>query len=188
MFKMKQALLIIDAQQELIDGNQNEPAVILKEKLIESINIVINKALASAIPIIFIRDLDIANGEGPGFQIHSGIKMPDKAIIFDKKATNAFYQTPLLEFLQQQEVKHIAIMGCKTEYCIDTTVRSATTHMLDVTLVGDGHSTSTSVILPAEKIIAHHNKTLHGFDNIECFSLVRESKEDIFSPIHNNYR
>ncbi|TWT13499.1 cysteine hydrolase family protein [Planomicrobium sp. CPCC 101079] len=185
---MKQALLIIDAQQELIDGNQNEPGVTAKEELIETINKVIEKALTLSIPIVFIRDLDVSDGAGPGFQVHSSIKMPEEATIFDKKATNAFYETPLLGYLQQHEVQLIVIMGCKTEYCIDTAVRTATTNKFDVTLVSDGHSTTTSVVLPAEKIIAHHNKTLHGFDNVDHFSLVRESLEDIFTPIHNNYR
>ncbi|TWT24054.1 cysteine hydrolase family protein [Planomicrobium sp. CPCC 101110] len=185
---MKQALLIIDAQQELIDGNQNEPGVTAKEKLIHTINKVIKKAVNLAIPVIFIRDSDVSDGEGAGFQIHSAIAMPEKAAIFDKKATNAFYETPLLDYLQQQEIEHLVIMGCKTEYCIDTAVRTATANKFDVTLVSDGHSTTTSVVLPAEKIIAHHNKTLHGFDNIEHFSLVRDSEEDIFSPAHHNYR
>ena len=35
---MKQALLIIDAQQELIEGNDQEVCVFQKEKLIENIN------------------------------------------------------------------------------------------------------------------------------------------------------
>jgi isochorismate hydrolase len=186
--KMKQALLIIDAQQELIDGSHNEPGVALKEKLIETINKVIEKALVSSVPIIFIRDLDVSGGEGPGFQVHPGINMPENATIFDKSATNSFYQTPLLEYLQQEEIEHLVVMGCKTEYCIDTVVRTATVNKFDVTLVGDGHSTNTSIILPAEKIIAHHNQTLHGLDNVDHFSLVRESEEDIFSPIHNHYR
>lgn len=185
---MRQALLIIDAQQELIDGNQNEPGVSAKESLLACINKVIEKAVALTIPIVFIRDLDVSEGEGPGFQIHPAITLPKNATIFDKKATNTFHETPLLEYLQQQEVQHIVIMGCKTEYCIDTAVRAATANKFDVTLVSDGHSTTTSVILPAEKIIAHHNKTLHGFDNIDYFSLVRESEEELFSPIHNQYR
>ncbi|MDN7243629.1 cysteine hydrolase family protein [Planococcus sp. N028] len=185
---MKQVLLIIDAQQELIDGNQNQPGVALKEILLDNINKVVDKAMASSVPIVFIRDLDVAGGEGPGFQIHSSIKVPEDASIFDKKATNSFHQTPLLEHLRQYEIEHLVIMGCQTEYCIDTAVRTATVIGFDVTLVGDGHSTATSIVLPAEQIIAHHNKTLHGLDNIDHFSLVRTSEEDIFSPIHNDYR
>ena len=46
---MKQALLIIDAQQELVDS------VYRKEELLSNINLVIHKALDANIHIIFIR-------------------------------------------------------------------------------------------------------------------------------------
>jgi hypothetical protein len=59
---------------------------------------------------------------------------------------------------------------------------------LDVTLVGDGHSTTDSGALNAEQIIKHHNETLHGHYNVEHFSIVRSAVEDLFHPIHDSYR
>jgi nicotinamidase-related amidase len=79
-------------------------------------------------------------------------------------------------------------MGCKTEHCIDSAVRTATINHFDVTLVGDGHSTSDSKNLSANQIILHHNEILHGHYNVDNFSLVRNTKEDLFTPVHNNYR
>jgi nicotinamidase-related amidase len=79
-------------------------------------------------------------------------------------------------------------MGCKTEHCIDTAVRTATVNHFDVTLVGDGHSTTDSSTLSAEKIISHHNEILHGHYNVDNFSVVRTTQEDLFQPIHDNYR
>lgn len=185
---MKQALLIIDAQQELIDGNPQEASVYKKEQLIENINLVIEKAIKSEAFVIFVRDMDVAEGKGEGFQIHSNIKIPTFHKIFDKAATNSFHGTGLKSFLEEQEIKHVVVMGCKTEHCIDTAVRSATVNHLDVTLVGDGHSTNDSPVLTAEQIINHHNKILHGHYNVEHFSMVRETKEDLFTPIHDLYR
>lgn len=40
---MKQALLIIDAQQELIDGNEKETEVFQKDQLLTTINVAIKK-------------------------------------------------------------------------------------------------------------------------------------------------
>src|SRR5690606_23959828 len=57
---MNQALIVIDAQQALIDGTQSEPEVVNKQQLIQTINDVINKAKAVSVPIVFIRDLDVA--------------------------------------------------------------------------------------------------------------------------------
>ncbi|MFT8320911.1 MAG: isochorismatase family protein [Bacillus sp. (in: firmicutes)] len=185
---MKQVLLIIDAQHELIEGNKEEQGVFEKEKLLTNINTVIEKAIKETISVVFVRDLDVSNGQGPGFQIHQHIKVPSAAIIFDKAATNSFYGTPLLEHLHQNNIEHLVIMGCKTEHCIDTAVRTATVNHFDVTLVEDGHSTSNSKKLSAQQIIQHHNTTLNGHYNVDNFSLVRNSKEDLFKPIHNTYR
>lgn len=185
---MNQALLVIDAQNALIEGTHGEIGVYQKERLVENINIVIEKAKAARAEIVFIRDVDIAGGEGDGFQIHKDIKVPSDAAIFNKAATNAFYGTPLNEYLKSKHIEHVVIMGCQTQFCIDTAVRAATVNNMDVTLVGDGHSTCDSPVLPAEQIINHHNKTLHGHDNVDNFSLVRYTQDELFEPIHNNYR
>lgn len=185
---LNQTLLIIDAQQELIDGNQEESAVFNKEQLITNINKVIGKATEVDIPVVFVRDLDVAEGKGEGFQVHKEINVPTNAKIFDKAATNSFHGTGLLNHLRTQQIEHIVIMGCKTQHCIDSAVRTATISGLDVTLVGDGHSTSDNDVLSAEQIIKHHNRTLHGHYNVEHFSVVRNSEDDLFCPTHDSYR
>ena len=73
---LNQAVLIIDAQQELIDGNQVESAVFNKEQLIRNINFLIEKARESDVPVVFVRDLDVAEGKGRGFQVHDEINVP----------------------------------------------------------------------------------------------------------------
>ena len=185
---MNQTLLIIDAQQELIDGNHQESAVRNKDLLIQTINSVIEKASGANVSVVFIRDLDVAEGKGAGFQVHDEINVPTGAKFFDKAATNSFHGTGLLDHLKSQQMNHVVIMGCKTEHCIDSAVRTATINGLDVTLVSNGHSTNDSDVLSAEQIILHHNKTLHGHYNVEHFALVRNSEEDLFNPTHDSYR
>lgn len=185
---MNQTLLIIDAQQELIDGNQKESAVFNKAQLIRNINKVIEKASEADVPVVFVRDVDVSEGKGEGFQVHNEINVPTDAKIFDKSATNSFHGTGLLNHLRTQQIKHVVIMGCKTQHCIDSAVRTATISGLDITLVGDGHSTNDNDDLSAEQIISHHNRTLHGHYNVEHFSVVRNSDEDLFSPTHDSYR
>ncbi|MFC4560175.1 cysteine hydrolase family protein [Virgibacillus kekensis] len=185
---MNQTLLIIDAQQELIDGNQEEHEVYQKERLISNINLVIDKAIKSDVPIIFVRDLEVAEGTGKGFQVHDKINVPADASFFDKTATNSFHGTGLLRHLHLLETEHVVIMGCTTQHCIDSAVRTATIKGFDVTLVGDGHSTPDWGTLTAEQIIRHHNDTLDGHYNVEHFSVVRNTEEDVFNPTHNSYR
>ena len=49
---LKQALLVIDAQQQLIDGNEKEKAVFNQATLLHNINLVIRKAMGSAFFIV----------------------------------------------------------------------------------------------------------------------------------------
>ena len=42
---MKQALLIIDAQKELIDGNEQESEVFRKTELLSTLNTAVQKAI-----------------------------------------------------------------------------------------------------------------------------------------------
>ncbi|WP_075618585.1 cysteine hydrolase family protein [Paenisporosarcina indica] len=185
---MNQTLLIIDAQQELIEGNEKECPVFNKEILIKNINRVIEQAKEADVPVVFVRDFDVAEGKGEGFQVHKEINKPLAAQTFDKSATNSFHGTGLLEHLKTQQIEHVVIMGCQTQHCIDSAVRTATISGFDVTLVGDGHSTNGNDILSAEQIIKHHNRTLHGHYNVEHFSVVRNAEEDLFSPTHDSYR
>ncbi|MFP7298349.1 cysteine hydrolase family protein [Neobacillus niacini] len=185
---MNQALLVIDAQQELIEGNENESSVFKKEQLLDNINLVVKKAKESDAKVVFIRDKDVADGKGEGFQVHQKINVPSESMIFDKEATNSFHGTPLLDYLKDHDIKHLIIMGCQTEHCIDSAVRTATINGFDVTLATDGHSTRDSSVLTAEQIISHHNKTLHGHYNVDNFAVVRKSEEDLFEPIHHKYR
>ncbi len=186
--ELNQLLLVIDGQQELMDGNKEVKAVFMKERLIQTINLVIDKAKEANVSIVFVRDLDVAGGKGKGFQIHDKIHVPVEAKIFDKVATNAFHGTGLLNYLHSKEIEHIVIMGCETQHCIDSAVRTATINGFDVTLVGDGHSTNGNEIIDPEQIIQHHNKTLHGHYNVEHFSIVRNAEEDLFHPSHDSYR
>lgn len=53
---MKQTLLVIDAQQELIEGNREQNPVYKKEQLIKTINKVIDRAQELGVPVTFVRD------------------------------------------------------------------------------------------------------------------------------------
>ncbi len=74
-------------------------------------------------------------------------------------------------------------MGCATQQCIDSAVRTATIVGLDVTLVGDGHSITDSTTFNAEQIIQHHNETLDGHYNVENFSIVRNYLTGLFFKV-----
>lgn len=67
---MRQAVLVIDFQQDLVEGTAEESGVHAKENMIQVINQVVQEADNEGHVMIFIRDLDVANGQGEGFAVH----------------------------------------------------------------------------------------------------------------------
>lgn len=183
----KTALLVIDAQTGIIEDPSNGP-VHNPAGLIQTIQHVLTEARQKSIPVLYVQDLDVAEAGEEAFAIHPAIApLPDEPVVL-KRATDSFHGTTLHEQLQANGINHLVIVGCKTEYCIDSACRKATTLGYDVTLVRDGHSTSDSAVLSGEQIIAHHNTCLHGLGNLEPFILVRHSQENVFEPTHDSYR
>jgi nicotinamidase-related amidase len=180
-------LLVIDAQVGIIEGPSIGP-VYKKEDCLKVMKSVIEKARKLQIPIIYIQDMDVGAENLIEHEIHPEVVPLSSDIVIKKKATNAFFQTNLQEILHEKSIEHMVIIGVKTEYCVDTTSRSATSLGFDVTLVADGHSTTDNKVLTAEQIIAHHNCHLHGLDNVNHFILVRNSNEDIFEHKHLKYK
>jgi len=181
------ALLVIDAQVGIIEGPGigpvHEPA-----RFVHTMQGVIEKARSQAIPVFYVQDVDVADHGTDAYAIHPVIApLPGEAVI-QKKATDSFHGTDLHEQLQSHGINHLVIMGCKTEYCVDSACRKATTLGYDVTLVKDAHSTTDNAVLKAEQIIAHHNTVLHGLGNLEPFVIVRGSEEDVLVPSHDSYR
>lgn len=183
----KTALLVIDAQTGIIEDPSNGP-VHNPTGLIQTIQQVLTEARQKSIPVLYVQDLDVAEAGEEAFAIHPAIApLPDEPVVL-KRATDSFHGTDLHEQLQTNGINHLVIVGCKTEYCIDSACRKATTLGYDVTLVSDGHSTSDNAVLSGEQIIAHHNTCLHGMGNEGPFIVIRSSEEALFEPIHDSYR
>jgi nicotinamidase-related amidase len=72
------------------------------------------------------------------------------------QSCDAFLGTGLEAKLRSRSVDRLIITGCATDYCVDTTVRSALTRYPTI-VPSDGHTTSDRPHLPATKIIEHHN-------------------------------
>lgn len=183
----KTALLVIDAQVGIIEGPSIGP-VYQKEQVLSVMKNTIQKARETNIPVIYIQDLDVGADNPEEQRIHSLLEPLSTEVVIKKTATNAFFLTNLQDTLKGLNVEHLVVIGCKTEYCVDTTSRSATVRGFDVTLVADGHSTTDNKVLTAEQIIAHHNCNLHGLDNVNHFILVRNSTENIFKHKHLEYK
>jgi|SRR5690625_4126444 len=151
---METALLIIDMQVSLLNDEPWQKAALLG-----NIGILTHGARAAGAPVIFVRDTRV---EPDAALIKSLDRQEDDPVIL-KGFCDAFLDTSLQELLQEAEVKKLVICGLQTDYCIDTSCRRAASLGYGVQLASDAHSTFDHELLPAAKIVAHHNRILRNF-------------------------
>jgi nicotinamidase-related amidase len=163
---MKSALLIIDVQQGLCEG---EGQAFDSAGVIARINAVAHKVRQAGLPVIVIQ-----HESGPGYLEHgsaawklaTGLQTQPGDVFVRKTTPDSFLRTDLHELLQAQSVTDLIICGMHTEFCVDTTTRRALALGYPVLLVQDGHTSAGNAVLTAPQVIAHHNATL---SNISSF-------------------
>ena len=58
--------------------------------------------------------------------------------------------------MRDKAIETLVIMGYATDFCVDTTVRSAASREFNVIVVAGAHTTKDRTVLAAKQIIAHH--------------------------------
>lgn len=175
------ALLVVDVQLGLIE----EPRRVYGgAEVVSRIRSLISVARAAGAPVVYVQH---DGGEGgalspgsAGWQIHPQIAPAAGDLVVRKRASDSFHETPLDDELRARGIKNLFVVGCCTDFCVDTTCRRAISLGYDVTLVKDAHTTSDNGVLSAAQIIAHHNATLDDFGTDEHVVTVRESGEVAF--------
>lgn len=174
------ALVIIDVQVGLI-----EPAYTGKEVL-ERIGTLLAQARETKTPVIYVQH-DGPKGDSievgtDGWRIHPSIAPQEGEPVIRKRASDSFYDTTLQQELSKHGIKHLVVAGGQTEYCVDTTIRRATTMGYNVTLVGDAHTTDEyeGEILTAAQRIAYLNDVVNGFRTDDYVIRVKPTSEVAF--------
>ncbi len=157
------ALLVIDVQRGFYDGDSTPP-VFDSERVLERIGDVVRRARATGLPVVYVQH---AGGSGhlleqgsEGWQIHPEVNPRTGDVIVGKTTPDSFCKTRLKENLDSLGAESLIVMGNQTEFCVDTTCRSAHSLGYKVTLLKDGHSTWDNEHLKAQQIIDHHNLVL----------------------------
>ena len=168
---MKKALLIVDVQvMPFVWKDYGGKTLYEENLLIENIRRLIEKARSAGAPVYYVlytEDQGSPRAEGaPMWQVHPQIAPEKTDRLIAKYNADSFLETELHPLLQQDDVDAVVICGVQTEFCIDTTVKSANSHGYHVILAKDSHSTFDSELLKAETIIAHYNAILDQFADI----------------------
>jgi nicotinamidase-related amidase len=163
---MKSAVLVIDVQQGLCEG---EGAAFDCEGTITRINAVTRKARQAGVPVVFIQhessDGYLEYGTAD-WQFARGVEVVPADRRIRKTTPDSFLRTDLENILRSAGVEHLVLCGMHTEFCVDTTARRALALGFPVTLVSDAHTSAGNAAISAQQVIAHHNATL---TNISSF-------------------
>ncbi|MCH7371818.1 cysteine hydrolase family protein [Aeromonas sp. MR16] len=148
-------LLVIDMQQGLFDSPRHQDA-----QVIANINRLADGVRASQGRVIYVQH-DEPGSElephSPGWQLHRDLTPAPGESRVRKTACDSFLDTELGFLLAEQAVDRLLISGCATDFCVDTTLRSAASKGFDVTVLTDAHTTADRPHLSAEQIIEHHH-------------------------------
>ena len=176
------ALLIIDMQIDSFEVQGNP--TYREAELLANIGELSRKAHAAGIPVIYIQHQEKSGSlvaGTRGWQILPELAPSEHDLVVPKYAEDAFLATTLEEVLRARAIGHLVICGSRSDFCVDTTCRSAISHGYDVTLVSDAHSTINRKVLPADLIVAHHNATLDGFGPAWRHIVVKPTSEIVFA-------
>ncbi|EON70554.1 cysteine hydrolase family protein [Lysinibacillus sphaericus] len=157
---MKQALVIVDMQEVFFINKKYQ--LFEGDKVVVNINHLIKWARAKEIQVIFIQHTDLEQDDEmacgkPGWELHHGLHKQQEDKVIEKTTWDAFYGTELAQYLQDSKVDQLIFVGAQTEFCLDTTIRSAYSHGYHHNILIEGaHSTINSHLLDAEQIVEHH--------------------------------
>jgi nicotinamidase-related amidase len=99
----------------------------------------------------------------PGWRLLPELDVRAGDLIVRKTACDSFLGTSLDATLKANAIERLVVTGCATDYCVDTTVRSALARGYFTVAPADGHTTPNRRHLTAQQIIAHHNSIWADF-------------------------
>jgi len=153
------ALLVIDVQNGVVDGNHDRDGVIA------NINTLVDKARAEDVPVVWVHADDHLKRDSEPWQYVPELVRRDAEPLVHKNYADSFESTELEALLAQRGVGRLVVTGAQTDVCIRSTLHGAFVRGYDVTLVGDAHTTEDLTAYgapPPDQVIAHTNLYWHG--------------------------
>lgn len=151
-------LLIVDVQEGLFSPPRHDG-----DALIERLNRLAARFRAEGSSVIYVQHCgpegDALHPSAPGHALFSALEPEPDDLRIAKESCDAFLNTSLAATLEDLGVTQLIITGFATEFCVDTTIRSALAHGFETIVPEDGHTTADRPHLPARQVIEHHNAT-----------------------------
>jgi nicotinamidase-related amidase len=156
---MKQALLVIDVQNEYFSGKL--PVTFPKGSLLNIQN-AMDRAYESRVPVAVIRHTSPPGSATfrkgtPEWELHDEIRSRRYDILVEKTLPGSFTGTGLQTWLDDQNITTVTIAGYMTQMCCDTTARQAFHRGYGVNFLSD----ATGTLSVSNAAGAIHDADLH---------------------------
>jgi nicotinamidase-related amidase len=153
------AVLVVDVQTGIFGA---DPPPLEAEAVVARINAVMSKARQAGVPVLFMQHDGEPGGEDVvpftnGWKLHPDLDVRPTDPVIRKTTCDAFYGTSLESELRSRGITTLLLTGYATEFCVDSTLRSAASKGFDVLVVADAHTTSDNPVLKAETVRQQHN-------------------------------
>lgn len=128
MTEIRQALLVIDVQNEYFTGHL---PVTYPEGSLDNILKAMDHAARADIPVAVIqhtapsKDSPTFRKGSDGWRLHPEVEKRKRDILIEKNLPGSFSGTELERWLRDKGVSRLAICGYMTQMCCDTTARQA---------------------------------------------------------------
>ncbi|MGA2549133.1 MAG: isochorismatase family protein [Burkholderiaceae bacterium] len=154
------ALIVIDLQTAMFAGDLFEP-LHQADRLADRVRSLLAWARRTGRPVCFIRhDGDSGDSLAPGasgWPIWPALGQAEHEPTFSKTVGDAFSQAALVDWVGQNQLAEVILLGAQSDQCVAATVKGALERGLAVTVVADAHSTWDSEGESAEHIITRYN-------------------------------
>jgi nicotinamidase-related amidase len=149
------ALLVIDVQNGVVEGNHERDAVVA------NVANLVAKAREEQVPVVWVQHNDGGLAKGSdAWQIVPELAPDDAEPLVDKSYGDSFEDTALESVLSGLGVGRLLVAGAQTDMCIRSTLHGALARGYDATLVSDAHTTEDQTEWGApspDMVIAHTN-------------------------------
>jgi nicotinamidase-related amidase len=151
------ALVVIDVQRALFD-----PPPFEADEVIVRINALAARARMAGVPVIWVQheNAGLLAYESPGWALALALGTAATDLRVRKRTPDSFLRTDLQALLAERAVRRLVVCGYASEFCVDTTTRSAAAKGYAVTLAADAHTTHDKPHGTGQWIRTHHTETL----------------------------
>ncbi len=150
-------LVIVDMQEASFQESDKYDQI----GVISRINLLSHHVRKNSGKVIFIQhDGTQDDGLKPcteGWGILKALTREDTDLVVRKTTNDAFCGTDLKMLIDQTSFPRIILSGWATDFCVDTTLRSAVSQGYNLIAVTDCHTCSDRPHLKAQQVIEHHN-------------------------------